>query len=31
FDAEAEEDLAGMLGDAGEKLGNWLTERAGWL
>ncbi len=31
FDAEAEEDLAGMLGDAGEKLGNWLTERAGWI
>lgn len=31
FDAEAEEDLAGMLGDAGEKLGTWLTERAGWL
>ncbi len=31
FDAEAEEDLAGMLGDAGEKLGSWLTERAGWL
>jgi DNA-binding transcriptional ArsR family regulator len=31
FDAEAEEGLAQSLGDAGMKLGTWLTERAGWL
>ncbi len=31
FDAEAEEDLSDALGNAGEKLGSWLTERAGWL
>ncbi len=31
FDAEAEEDLSDVLGNAGEKLGSWLTERAGWL
>jgi ArsR family transcriptional regulator, arsenate/arsenite/antimonite-responsive transcriptional repressor len=31
FDAEEEEDLAGVLGDAGAKLGTWLTERASWL
>ena len=31
FDAEAEDDLARNLGDAGEKLGHWITERAGWL
>jgi DNA-binding transcriptional ArsR family regulator len=31
FDAESEEDLAGVLGDAGAKLGTWITERASWL
>ena len=31
FDAEAEEDLSDVLGNAGEKLGSWLTERASWL
>ena len=31
FDAEAEDDLARNLGDAGEKLGHWITEKAGWL
>ena len=31
FDAEEEEGLAQSLGDAGMKLGTWLTERAGWL
>ncbi|CAB4567278.1 unannotated protein [freshwater metagenome] len=31
FDAEGEEDLSGVLGDAGAKLGTWLTERASWL
>lgn len=31
FDAEAEDDLARNLGDAGEKIGHWITERAGWL
>ena len=31
FDAEAEDDLARNLGDAGEKLGQWITEKAGWL
>jgi len=31
FDAEAEENLSDVLGDAGEKLGSWLTERASWL
>lgn len=31
FDAEAEEDLSEVLGNAGEKLGSWLTERASWL
>jgi len=33
FDAEAEEgdELAQNLSAAGEKLGNWITERAGWL
>lgn len=31
FDAEAEDDLAKNLGDAGEKLGHWITEKAGWL
>jgi DNA-binding transcriptional ArsR family regulator len=33
FDAEAEEgdELSQALGDAGEKLGHWLTEKAGWL
>jgi DNA-binding transcriptional ArsR family regulator len=32
FDAEEESDeLAHTLSDAGEKLGHWLTEKAGWL
>ena len=33
FDAEAEEgdELAQNLSAAGEKLGHWITERAGWL
>lgn len=31
FEAEEEEGLAASLGDAGAKLGTWLTERAGWL
>lgn len=31
FDAEAEDDLARNLGDAGEKLGHWITEKAGWI
>jgi DNA-binding transcriptional ArsR family regulator len=33
FDVEAEEgdELSQALGDAGEKLGHWLTEKAGWL
>lgn len=31
FDAEAEDDLARNLGDAGEKIGHWITEKAGWL
>ncbi|MFM1994461.1 MAG: hypothetical protein RL537_1150 [Actinomycetota bacterium] len=31
FDAETEEGLSDVLGNAGEKLGNWLTERASWL
>jgi hypothetical protein len=33
FDAEEEEgdELSQALGDAGEKLGHWLTEKAGWL
>ncbi len=31
FDAEAEENLSDVLGNAGEKLGSWLTERASWL
>jgi DNA-binding transcriptional ArsR family regulator len=31
FDAEAEDDFARNLGDAGEKLGHWITEKAGWL
>lgn len=33
FDAEAEEgdEFAQTLGVAGEKLGHWLTEKAGWL
>ncbi len=31
FDAEAEEDLSDVLGNAGEKLGSWFTERASWL
>lgn len=31
FDAEGEEDLARNLGDAGERLGHWITERASWL
>jgi len=32
FDAEEEDDeLAHTLSDAGEKLGHWLTEKAGWL
>ncbi len=31
FDAEAEEGLSDVFGNAGEKLGNWLTERASWL
>jgi DNA-binding transcriptional ArsR family regulator len=31
FDAESEEALSDVLGNAGEKLGNWLTERASWL
>jgi len=31
FDGESEDELAKNLGDAGEKLGHWITERAGWL
>lgn len=31
FEAEEEEGLAASFGDAGAKLGTWLTERAGWL
>jgi DNA-binding transcriptional ArsR family regulator len=31
FEAESEEGLSDVLGNAGEKLGNWLTERASWL
>ena len=31
FEAEGEEDLAKNLGEAGEKLGNWITEKAAWL
>jgi GNAT superfamily N-acetyltransferase len=31
FEAEGEEDLAKNLGEAGEKLGHWITERAAWL
>jgi ArsR family transcriptional regulator len=33
FDAEEEEgdEIAQTLGAAGEKLGHWLTEKAGWL
>ena len=31
FEAEGEEDLAKNLSEAGEKLGNWITERASWL
>ncbi len=31
FDAEAEDDFAKNLGDAGEKLGHWITEKTGWL
>ena len=31
FEAEQEEDLAKNLGLAGERLGNWITEKAGWL
>ena len=33
FDAEQEEgdEIAQTLGAAGEKLGHWLTEKAGWL
>ena len=33
FDAEADqgEELAQNLSAAGEKLGHWITERAGWL
>lgn len=31
FDAESEEGLSDVLGNAGEKLGNWLTDRASWL
>ncbi len=33
FDAEAEEgdELAQNLSQAGERLGHWITERAGWL
>jgi DNA-binding transcriptional ArsR family regulator len=31
FEAEEEEGLSASLGDAGVRLGNWLTERAGWL
>ena len=31
FEAEGEEDLAKNLGEAGEKLGHWITEKAAWL
>lgn len=31
FEAEGEEDLAKNLSEAGEKLGNWITEKASWL
>jgi DNA-binding transcriptional ArsR family regulator len=31
FEAEEEEGLAASFGEAGAKLGTWLTERAGWL
>ena len=31
FEAEGEEDLAKNLGEAGEKLGHWITEKATWL
>jgi len=31
FDAEPEDEFAKNLGDAGEKLGHWITEKAGWL
>ena len=31
FEAEGEEDLAKNLGEAGEKLGNWITEKTAWL
>ena len=31
FEAEDEEDLAKNLGEAGEKLGHWITEKAAWL
>lgn len=31
FEAEGEEDLAKNLGEAGEKLGHWITEKASWL
>jgi DNA-binding transcriptional ArsR family regulator len=31
FEAEGEEDLAKNLGEAGEKLGNWITDKAAWL
>jgi ArsR family transcriptional regulator len=31
FEAEEEEGLAASFGDAGAKLGTWITEKAGWL
>jgi DNA-binding transcriptional ArsR family regulator len=31
FEAEEEEGLAASFGDAGAKLGTWITDKAGWL